>query len=165
MKIAINILKAVLLVLTAIWGIVFGVFAPLSILTADIVDADISSNPIIIVWLINSIVCFVGGTVTVMLGHTKIASVISTVGFITVLAIYANFVSLYAYSDSGSNPISLYLPAIFITIVTYVIAFLSNWRLIQKKLSAENEKKEQAAPSVLGGTYTAAKADKKEKRK
>ncbi len=154
MKIAINILKGILLILTAIWGLMFGVLGSFSILTGDVVPVEISSHPIIIVWLINSIVCLIGGTVIVMMGHTKIASVVSTVGFIVVLIIYANFAQLYSAVENSDGPVSMYMPAIFITIITYIIALLSNWNLIKRKLEETSEKKHEDTPSVLGGTYS-----------
>ena len=53
MKIAIRILKVLILIMTSVCGIIFGIFAPLSIMFNDIVDAAISEHYIIKVWLIN----------------------------------------------------------------------------------------------------------------
>lgn len=146
MKIFKIILKVILLILTAIWGMFFGIMAPLSIMFGDVVDVTISSNPIIIVWLINSIVFYTGGTFVTMLEHTKIASIMTCIGMIGTFVIYGVMENLYKSSES-SSPTTMYMPCIFITITTLVIMLITNLpKWLEKKHIEENQK----APSILG---------------
>lgn len=146
MKIFKAVLKVILLILTAIWGMFFGIMAPISIMFGGVVDPTIAEHPIIKVWLINSIIFYVGGTFVTMLGHTKIASILTGIGTIVTFVIYATMESIYANCEA-SSPTTMYMPCIFITIVTLIIMLVTNvpaW--LDKKTKEENEK----APSILG---------------
>lgn len=164
MKIAINILKGLEIVLTAIWGIVFGILTPLSIMYAGVVDESIANHFIVKVWLINSIVCYFAGTIIVMLGLYKIALGFHTAGLITSLAIYGVFQDMYSGVEA-QNPAQLYMPVIFITIVTLAITILANYKKITDKLAQSNDKKYEASPSVLGGEYKARTPDSGKRKK
>lgn len=152
MKIAINVLKVLEIILTAIWGIIFGVLTPLSVMYAGIVDESIANHYIVKVWLTNSVLCYFVGTIIVMLGLYKIALGFHTVGLVTSLVIYGVFQDMYAGIEA-QNPAQLYMPIIFVTIITLAITILANYKKITDKLSQSNEKKYEAAPSILGGEY------------
>ena len=152
MKIAIRVLKVLILVMTSICGIIFGIFAPLSIMLTDTVDPAISQHYIIKVWLINSVVCYIGGTVLLMLNLYKTAGCFHIAGMIVSIYIYAVFQGLYE-GQTASNPAGLYMPVIFITILTLVVVFLANKKKIEELLSKSKSKEYEAAPSVLSGTY------------
>lgn len=163
MKIAINILKGLEIVLTAIWGIFFGVLAPLSIMYGDTVDESIANHFIVKVWLVNSVLCYFVGTIIVMLGLYKTALGFHTAGLITSLVIYGVFEGLFNNPElqnssiKASNPSFLYMPVMFITLTTLAITILANYKKITEKLSQSGNKKYEPAPSILGGEY---KADK-----
>ncbi len=156
MKIAINILKGLEIVLTAIWGIIFGIFTPLSVMYAGIVDNSIANHYIVKVWLVNSVLCYFVGTIIVMLGFYKIALGFHTVGLVVSLVIYGVFQDMYSGIEA-QNPAQLYMPIIFVTFATLAITILANYKKIADKLSQSNDKKYEPAPSILGGEY---KADK-----
>lgn len=159
MKIAVKILKVLVLVMTAIWGIIFGIFAPISIMNNELV-----SDPIVSVWLINSIVCYVVGTILLMLNLHKIAAGFHTVGMVVTIIIYAVFEQLFAASTTGS-PVALYMPVIFISILTIIIAFLTNFKNFEKKLEEKDRKQYEPAPSILGGTTEVKPTERKRKEK
>ena len=159
MKIVINILKGIELVITAIWGVVFGVFAPLSLITSG---EPISEHYVLWVWLVNSVVCYLVGTIIVMLKHYKIALCFHTAGLAVSIFIYGVFNSIFD-GISSQNPAQLYMPVITVFFVTLAIAVIANYEKINQLLSTKKEKKYEAAPSVLGGEYTA-KAPEKGKK-
>ena len=161
MKIAINILKGIELVITAIWGVVFGVFAPLSLITSG---EPISEHYILWVWLINSVACYLIGTIIVMLKFYKVALCFHTVGLAVSIFIYGVFNGIFDGMNS-QNPAQLYMPVIAVFFVTLAIAVIANYEKINRLLSTKKEKKYEAAPSVLGGEYTAKAPEKKKKSK
>lgn len=162
MKVVINILKAIELILTAIWGVIFGIFTPLSLMYSGIVDESISEHYVLWVWLINSVVCYLAGTVIVMMKHYKIALCFHTVGLAVSIFIYGVFCGIYE-GINAQNPAQLYMPIIAIFFVTLAIAVIANFKEINRLLSTKKEKQYEAAPSILGGEYTA-KAPEKEKK-
>ena len=162
MRIAINILKGLEIVITAIWGIIFGIFTPLSIMYADIVNEQIADHYIVRVWLMNSIVCYIAGTLLVMLKCHKTALCFHGVGFIVSLYIYYVFQNIYDGMEAQS-PAQLYMPIIFVTLLTLIITVLANYKKISERLETKKEKSFEPAPSVLGGEYQADKPQKKKK--
>ncbi len=164
MKIAIRILKGLEIVITAIWGIIFGIFTPLSIMYADIVNEQIADHYIVRVWLINSIVFYIVGTVIVMLNHYKIALCFHGAGFAVSLYIYSVFQNIYEGIEAES-PAQLYMPIIFVTVLTLIITVLANYKKFMEKLEAKRDKDYDATPSILGGEYKAERNSVKEKRK
>lgn len=152
MKIFINILKGLEIVITAIWGIIFGIFTPLSIMYADIVSPQIAEHFIVKIWLINSIVFYITGTVLVMLKCYKIALCFHTVGLGVSLYIYSVFQSIYEGIEA-QNPAQLYMPIVFVSLITIFIAFATNYNKIMDKLLSKKKESYLPAPSVLGGEY------------
>lgn len=152
MKIAINILKVIEIIITAIWGIVFGIFTPLTLMYGDIVPKDIADHYILWVWVINSVLCYCAGTIIVMFNRYKTALCFHAAGVIVSLFIYGTFRDIYE-GVNAQNPSVLYMPVIFVAFVTLAIAVIANFKKINMRLSSAKEKKYEAAPSVLGGQY------------
>lgn len=164
MKIAINILKVFEIILTAIWGIIFGVLTPLALMTGDIVAEGIAEHFVLKLWLINSIVFYIIGTIIVMLSLYKIALCFHGAGMIVSLVVYGIFSDIYN-GVNAENPAVLYMPVIFITFVTLAITVIANFKKINERLNAVKEKQYEAAPSVLGGEYAMTEAEKGKERK
>lgn len=163
MKIAINILKAFEIILTAIWGVIFGILTPLSLMYGGIVADEIAQHYILKIWLLNSIVCYLIGTIVVMLKHYKTALGFHGAGLIVSIFIYGVFQNIYKEIEA-QNPAQLYMPVIFITLITLAITVMANYKKITERLSAVNNKKYEAAPSVLGGEqYTDNNKEQKKK--
>lgn len=138
------ILKIFELILTTIYGLVLGIFGPISVWYGDIADPEVVSDPAITIWLITSIV-YIIGLFTVMLGFSKIATIIHTAAAAGTLAVYVRFSKLLA-NTSGSSPSGLYMPCLFITVCTIFIMLLINVpKWIDKSVKKANEK----APSIL----------------
>ena len=164
MKIIINILKVIDLIITAIWGVVFGIFTPLSLMYGGIVADSISQHYVLKVWLINSVVCYIVGTIIVMMKHYKVALCFHTVGLAVSIFIYGVFSGIYG-GINAQNPAQLYMPVIFVFFVTLAITVIANFKEINRLLSSKKEKKYEAAPSILGGEYTAKMPEKKKSSK
>ena len=164
MKIIINILKVIELILTALWGVIFGIFTPLSLMYSGIVADSISQHYVLRVWLINSVVCYLVGTIIVMMKHYKVALCFHTLGMAVSIFIYGVFCGIYD-GVNAQNPAQLYMPVISIFFVTLAITVIANFKEINRKLSTRKEKKYEAAPSILGGEYTAKVPEKKKSSK
>ncbi|MCM1055444.1 MAG: hypothetical protein NC394_07985 [Bacteroides sp.] len=159
MKIAINILKVLEIIITAVWGIIFGILTPLVLMSPDIVVESISGHYILWVWIINSALCYCVGTIIVMLSCYKTALCFHGVGLIVSLFIYGTFQGLYEGIDA-QNPSVLYMPVILVTFLTLAITVIANYKKINERLSTVKEKKYEAAPSVLGGQYEMKRDDR-----
>ena len=164
MKVVINILKAIELIITAIWGVVFGILTPLSLMYSGIVDKSIADHYVLWVWLINSVVCYLTGTVIVMMKHYKIALCFHTLGLVVSIFIYGVFRGIYD-GVNAQNPAQLYMPVIAVFFVTLAITVIANFKDINKLLNTKKEKQYEAAPSILGGEYTAKVPEKKKSSK
>lgn len=164
MKIAINILKVIELIITAIWGVVCGILAPLSLMYGGIVADSIANHYVLWVWLINSVVCYLIGTIIVMLKYYKIALCFHTLGMVVSIFIYGVFSGIYD-GINAQNPAQLYMPVIALFFTTLAITAIANFKEINRFLSAKKEKQYDAAPSILGGEYTAKMPEKKKQGK
>lgn len=153
MKILKIILKILMLILTAIWGLGCGVLFPAFILSAggEIVHEAIASDPVIIVWLITAIVGYVVPATLIMCRLYKTAAGLSIAGFAGILFVYARFAALYAGVEDNIGPTELYLPCVLITILVIIIAVLENLGKIKERLEKKSAQKEEIAPSILSG--------------
>ena len=129
-----KILKGIMLFLAAIWGIGCG----------------IAESPVIIVWLITSIIGYVIPAILVMCRLCKTASVLSVIGFAGTLFVYSGFEKLYQYTEGSNGPTELYMPCIFITLLIIIITVLENADKIKAMLDGRREKANAAAPSIFG---------------
>ena len=144
-KVAVIILKVIELILTTIFALVLGIFAPLYIRYGDFAVAEIASDPSITWWFISSIV-YIIGLFFVMGGHSKIATVIHVAAAAGTLTAYHFNMKLFAASDS-SGPVPLYMPSLFITVATVGIMLIIN---VPKWIEKHEEKANEEAPSILG---------------
>lgn len=151
-KVAVIILKVIELILTTIFALVMGIFAPLSIWYGDIFDAEMAAYPLIgaliMWWLISSIV-YIIGLFFVMSGHSKIATVIHVIAAAGTLTTY-HFnmqLNMLLFEDtSSSGPIPLYMPSLFITVATIGIMLIIN---VPKWIDKHTQKINEVAPSIL----------------
>lgn len=145
-KVAVIILKVIELILTTIYAAVLGIFAPLCIWNGDIVAEEIAADPSAVWWLVSSIV-YIIGMFFVMFGHVKTATVIHIIAAAGTLVTYSCYTKLFENMESR-GPTSLYMPSIFITIVTIGIMLIIN---IPKWVDRHIEKVNEAAPSIIDG--------------
>lgn len=143
-RIAVIILKILELIDTSIFGIVMGIFAPLCIMFGDF-DPDVASCPAMPWWLASAIV-FIVGTVVVMLGHSKVASIIHTIGAVGILVTYNEYSKFFADIPDNNGPSVLYMPLLFLTIMTITIMLLIN---VPKWLDKHAQRVNAVAPSIL----------------
>lgn len=148
MKILVKIIKAVEMVITAIWGIIFGIFAPIALMGSG---ERISGDPILWVWVIHSAV-YIVGTIIVMLKCYRVALGVHFVGLCASIYIYAVMQGMFAELTT-QNPAQLYMPIILLPFLTLAIAIIANKERIERKLSGVKEKDYAPTPSILGGQY------------
>jgi len=137
-------LKVLMLIITTICCLVFGIFGPIVVWTSGITDGA-DANPAILTWLISSCI-YIVGTFVIMLGHSKIASVIDIIAMAGMLVTYYLFVTNVADPDLSVGPTQLYMPSISLTVLAIVISLLIN---IPKWLEKQAVKERQKAPSIL----------------
>lgn len=136
-------LKVLMLVITTIFALVLGIFGPLIIWNPDM-QSDVSGNPAVLSWFITSCV-YIVGTFVIMLGHSRIASLIDIIAAAGSLVTYNLFESSKVI-DTGSTPTPLYMPCIALTVLAVVIAMLINF---PKWLEKQAEKANEKAPSII----------------
>lgn len=145
------ILKIILLILAAIWGIGCGILFPAMILATgeELVAAAIADDPVIVIWLVTAIVGFVIPAILTICRFYKTASVLSLLGFGGILTVYARFAELYVGSETN-GPTELYLPCIFMTILILLITAIENRGKIKAYLDKKSEDDDRPAPSIFG---------------
>lgn len=139
------ILKVIELILTTIFALMLGIFAPLCIWFGDIVEAEVASDPSAVWWLVSSII-YIIGLFFVMFGHSRIATVIHLIAAVGTLMTYHYYLKLFDGFDSN-GPTSLYMPSIFIALATVGIMLIID---IPKWLEKHEKKVNEEAPSILG---------------
>lgn len=143
-RVIVIILKILELVITSIFALCLGIFAPITILVdLDITDA--ISQTAALIWMVSSVI-YIIGTFVVMLGHSKIASVIHLLGAAGTLVTYYNYMVMFADVPDNNGPSVLYMPCLFLTVLTLVIMLLIN---LPKWLEKRAAKEQAVAPSIL----------------
>lgn len=147
-KVAVIVLKFAEIALTTIFALCLGIFAPIIIWTGE--DAEITAgSPALILWFISSIL-YIIGMFAVMLGRSKSAAAIHIAAAVGTLLTYSSFRKMFEEIPDAYGPSGLYMPCLFITILTVIIMFLINFpKWLDKQIEQENA----PSPSILGGEY------------
>lgn len=145
-RIAVIVLKILELIITTIFCVCLGIFGPLVIRGMD--DPEISADPSSIYWLVSSCI-YILGLFVLMFGHSKTAAVIHTVAAAGTLVTYASYANMFKDQDAsiGMGPTLLYMPCLFLTVLTFVIMMLINF---PKWMDKHVQKVNEQAPSILG---------------
>ncbi len=148
-RVAIIVLKLAEIALTTIFALCLGIFAPIIIWNGE--DAEVfAGNPALGLWFASSVLYIIGMFV-LMLGHSRIAAAIHIAAAVGTLITYSCFTKMFEEFPDTRGPSGLYMPCLFITILTVIIMFLINFpKWLDKQIEQENA----AAPSILGGEYT-----------
>ncbi|MCL2037271.1 MAG: hypothetical protein FWG83_07820 [Oscillospiraceae bacterium] len=128
-------MKIIMMFVTAIWGILSGIFVPLTLMFQSSLYESLPSH-IPVWWLLTSLIGFVAPCFLVMLRMHRIAVPLNIAGSISILAIHFSLIEL----TSGVE--WFYLPLLIQTLVIILIAVLT----------ARKSKKEQEnapAKSIL----------------
>ena len=141
----IMLLRVLAVILTAIFALCLGIFAPLCIMLG-IEDPEYAGDIATKFWLISSIL-YTLGIFVLMLGSTKIAAVIHVVASAGTLVTFFRYMELFKDVPDNNAPVWLYMPCLGITVLTVAVTLLTNvpkWRIEQ------NKKQNEKAPSILG---------------
>ena len=145
-RIAVIILKIVELIMTTIFGLCLGIFGPICI-WFGFDDPAIASDPSTTFWLVSSII-YIIGLFILMMGHSKVASVVHLIAAVGTILTYVNYLRMFKDISDSNGPTVLYMPCLFITVITLTIMLLLNMpRWIDDHVRKVNEQ----APSILGG--------------
>ncbi|GHU45985.1 hypothetical protein FACS1894120_1900 [Clostridia bacterium] len=120
--------RALMLVVTAIWGIFFGILFPVTMLTGEnVVNSPLAENPVIIMWLITSVAGFVLPCFLTMLRKRNIAVVLSVLGILSVIVMHFIFEGMKSASDKtfAFDAIITYMPLVLGGISAIVANLLS----------------------------------------
>ena len=144
--VVIMILEIVGLILTSIFGLCFGILVPVLNWFGDL-DLEIAGHPVFVVWLITSIV-YIIGTFILVLGKARVAAITHGIAMIGSFVMYYMFLKLNEQygADYTAGPTGLYMPCIFITIISAVVVMLI---YIPKWIEKKAEKDREQAPSIL----------------
>ena len=143
-KVVVIILKVIMLIITSICALCFGIMGPICIWVGEY-DPSVAENPAILTWLISSCI-YIVGTFVIMLGHSRIAAVIDCVAAVGSLVTYYLFVTHAADPEISVGPTTLYMPCISLTVLAVVIAMLIN---LPKWLEKQSQKANAKAPSII----------------
>ena len=100
--------RVVMIIVTAIWGIFFGIMFPVTMLTGGIMSEPLSGSPVMVVWLVTSVLGFILPCFLTMLGKRKPAIVLSVLGILSILLMHFMFENMKV------------TPASFDAIITYM---------------------------------------------
>jgi hypothetical protein len=142
------------IVLTSIWGVLFGILAPLAVMNSDM---GIASHHALRVWLVMAVVGYFAPCLLMMFNKAKLAAAFSVAG--TGLALYVHSV----FSEHAES--FMYLPQIFMTILAVIYVFVMNPHYITEPKKKRKDKLNAPAPSILGGGNAAPSNNKKKKHK
>lgn len=142
---AIMLLRGVDVVMTSIFGLLIGIFAPLCIIIGTD-DAGLSGDYSTILWLVSSLL-YTFGIFVLMLGNTKTAALIHSIAAAGTLITLFRYLDLFKEYEEASAPIGYFLPCLGIAAITITIALLTN---VPKRLKAKKMKENEKAPSILG---------------
>lgn len=151
MKIVKIFLKTLILILTAIWGIIFGIVSPIFLMNSDLSSLTVSGHPVFIIWIIMGVIGYIVPCFLIMLKYYKTGIVFSLAGTVLVIVIHSIFMDLKT-GTSETSPSFLYLPQIFMTILTVIIAVAENYKAILNVYSGRKTKHDLPSPSVLKGS-------------
>lgn len=144
-RIAVIVLKIIELILATIFAAVLGIFGPLCIWHGDFVAEELAADPSAGWWLASSIAYLIG-LFALMLGRSKTAAVIHVFAAAGTLVTYGYYTRLYEGYE-GSGPTALYMPSLFITVITIAVMLIIN---VPKWIERHIEKMNEEAPSILG---------------
>lgn len=147
-RIIVIILKVLELIMTTIFALVLGIFGPAIIMKSDMVDPEISGSPGFVIWIVSSALYIIGMFV-LMLGRSKTASAIHLAALVGTLITHMIIGALF--TGMNNNLANLYLPCVFITMLTLAVMLLINIpKVIERKIQRDNE----AAPSIFDSPTT-----------
>lgn len=144
-RIAVIVIKVLEMIMTTIFGLCLGIFAPLCI-WFGLDTPEISSDPAAAFWFASSIL-YIIGLFVLMLGHSKTASVIHVLAAAGTLMTYYRYMLMFANSNGDKGLSGLYMPCLFITVMTIAAMLLIN---LPKWLDKRVQKQSEIAPSILG---------------
>ncbi|MCL2077815.1 MAG: hypothetical protein FWH08_05345 [Oscillospiraceae bacterium] len=139
MKAAKITVRILVILLTSVCGAVFGILVPVFLMGGD---SDGAMRNISVIWIIMSLTGYFAPCFLVMLDFPKLAIAFSLAG--TALTLYLHSAIAEFYTASY-----MYLPQIFMTVLTVLYFFAVNPQLISGANQKRRDKLNAPAPSIL----------------
>lgn len=145
--VVILILELLQLVGTTLMSMCFGILVPISSWLGEDLFGDLAGHYVFTIWFIMSLL-YIAGTMIVILGKPGIASIVHGVAAVMTLVMYYIFAAINAEygQDISSGPTALYMPSLFIMVISVVIFMLI---AIPKWIEKREKQLSEKAPSIL----------------
>jgi hypothetical protein len=131
-------IRILAILLSSVWGIFFGILAPIVIMTSDM---GIASHYALRIWIIAAVAGYFAPCFLMMLDKSKIAAVSAVTGTALTLFVHSVF--------SGHAQAFMYLPQIFMTILAILYVFVTNPYYLGDIKQKRKERLNAPAPSIL----------------
>jgi len=141
MKAGKKAIRILIILLTATWGVFLGILAPLIIARGE---DPIFRHYVMDVWLIAGIIGYIIPCFLVMLNVYKTAAGFSIAGTVMYLYVHGVMMSLRNREQDYYEASFMYLPQIFMTVMTILNIYIMS-QISEKKKEQRNAK----APSIL----------------
>jgi hypothetical protein len=165
MKAAKITIRVIVLFLTSVWGVFFGLIGPVIIMGGDIIVSDtggsyvdVSGHFVIRLWVAATIAGYFVPCFLMMLNRTKAAACFALLG--TVLTLY-----IHTILGTMTEASFMYMPQIFMTILAVIYIFVINPHYITGRIDRRSERLNAPAPSILGSRDDIRSPAKKESGK
>lgn len=155
MKYFVIFLKVLLVIATGVCALVFNILGCVSLIATGQAE-EIEIMPIVIYWLIFSIVCFLPPVFLAMFKKYVIGGIFGGVGLICVIVLN---------SILNSVASGLYLQLVLISAISILLAIFGNWDKITDSFDERERRKREKAPSILGGMTEEAEPVRKKGKK
>lgn len=141
------ILELLQLVGTTLMSLCFGILVPICSWLGEDLFGDLAGHYVFTIWFIMSLL-YIAGTMIVILGRPGIASIVHGAAAVMTLVMYYIFADINAEygQDISSGPTALYMPSLFILVISVVIFMLV---AIPKWIEKREKQLSEKAPSIL----------------
>ncbi len=133
--------RVLVLLLTATWGLAFGVLAPISMINTP--DYLISTHWVLPFWIVFGVVGYFVPCILNTLNLYKLSAMFSVIGTIFLIIIHSVLLGLDIHAEF------LYMAQIFMTILTIAYAVAVNWSKVAENKSKKEAERMQKSVSVL----------------
>jgi Na+/phosphate symporter len=150
MKIFRIILIIFFVLMAAVFGVIFGILAPVALKFGGLVSQELAEHHVLLLWIVGGVIGSILPCVLFVLKRYGIAFLCSAVGTVLILIVHSDFEAMRVESlDSSGSPSFMYLPQIFTTVLLLLYFGLSQHQRIHAMLDRRERERNAAAPSIL----------------
>jgi hypothetical protein len=144
------ILIVVFVLMSAVFGVIFGILAPVALKFGGLVSPELANHHALLLWMASGIIGSIVPCVLFVLKRYGVAFLCSAAGTVLVLIVHSDFETMRTTSlNTNASPSFMYLPQIFITVLLLLYFGLSQYKRIHSMLDRREKVRNAAAPSIL----------------